>query len=239
MPDRNAVAKEKFRVANAPPQQQICIGIPSNDEVKANFAMAFAALNYYNGLAGIPIALCNQKGSILPANRNRLVKEARGMNCSHLLQIDSDLSFPPSALKRLLSHRKEIVGATYARRSSPHDNLAVPLNRVPEHHASGLTAVDRLPTGMLLIDMKVFDKIKEPIFRFPTQEACEAYPHGNIAGEDYYLCDSAREAGFDVWLDVELSFNLIHWGESGWQLIEEGEPDKPRFKTVELQSTAI
>ncbi len=221
----------------APPVRQVCIGIPSNDDVKANFAMAYAAMTYYCGLAGIPLALVNQKGSILPKNRNSIVKNARDLNCTHLLQLDSDLTFPPQTLARLLSHKKEVVGCTYPRRSLPHDNLAIPLNQQPVQNAKGLTAVDRLPTGVLLIDMTVFDKIKKPYFRFPTTEECERWPDGNVDGEDYYLCDAVRAAGYDVWLDVELSFEVTHWGEAGWRLKEE-VPDAaaPRFELVELSS---
>lgn len=217
--------------------RQIVIGVPSHDEVKANFAMALAAMCLYNGYKHFPIAICNQKGSILPANRNRLVEEAQKLNATHLLQVDSDITFPPHALHRLLSHKQPFVGATYARRSPPHDNLAVPLNRQAVHNASGLTAVDRLPTGMLLIEMDVFNKIKKPVFRFPTTEECEAYPNGNIGGEDYYLCDEARKAGYHIMLDVELSFEVIHWGEAGWQLVETQNPQQQQYRMVELEPT--
>lgn len=235
MTDRNEKARAEWADKHKPKIRQVCIGIPSGDVVQANFAMAFAAMSYYTGMMNIPIALCNQKGSMLPKNRNNLVKEAQKMDCTHLLQIDSDLSFPPYALHRLLSHQKPVVGCTYPRRSQPHDNLAIPLNKQPVQNASGLTAVDRLPTGMLLIELSVFDKIKRPYFRFPTMEACEQYPEGNIDGEDYYLCDAMRAAGFDVFLDVELSFNLTHWGECGWRIKETANPDDPRFEMVELQ----
>ena len=236
--DRNEKARQEFADKLMSKPRQIALGIPSDDSVKANFAMAFAAMSYYSGLMNIPVAFCNQKGSILPRNRNNLVADARMLNCSHILQIDSDLSFPPRALQRLLSHKKPVVGATYARRSQPHDNLAVPLNRAPVQNVTGLTAVDRLPTGMLLIDMEVFEKIKKPYFRFPTTEECEASPNGRIDGEDYYLCDAIRTAGYEVMLDVELSFGLVHWGEAGWRLKEDVEdPKSPRFELVELKSS--
>lgn len=236
--DRNAMAREAFRLARPQPNQgTVCVGVPSDDSVKANFAMAMAALTHYCGWAGIKLALTNQKGSVLPKNRNMLVETARELGCSHLLQIDSDLTFPPNALHRLILHNQAIVGCTYARRSQPHDNLAVPLNKQPVHNASGLTAVDRLPTGFLLVRMDVFDKIRQPWFRFPTIEATEALPAGRIDGEDYYFCDGARDAGYVVYLDVELSFEVTHWGEAGWRVKEDnGVPDAPRFEMVELQS---
>ena len=236
--DRNEKARQEFAAKMAPPVKQILIGIPSDDVVKANFAMAFAAMSYYSGLMKIPLAFANQKGSILPRNRNGLVKDAKILDCSHILQIDSDLSFPPQALVRLLAHKQPVVGATYPRRSQPHDNLAVPLNKQPVQNATGLTAVDRLPTGLLLIDMKVFEKIKKPYFRFQTVDEQEGLPDGRIDGEDYYLCDAIRAAGYDVLLDVDLSFELIHWGEAGWRLRDEaGDPAAPRFELVELKSS--
>lgn len=234
--NREEAAKAKFIQANKAKIKQIGIGIPSNDEWKANFGMAYAAMSFYCGLANIPIAFFNQKGSILPKNRNNLVRDAIKHNCSHLLQMDCDLTFPPYALARLLSHQKPIVGCTYARRSQPHDNLAIPLNKQPVQNATGLTAVDRLPTGMLLIAMEVFEKIPQPWFRFPTIEATEANPSGSIDGEDYHLCDAARIAGYDVLLDVELSFEITHWGEAGWRLKDGIELEK-RYEMVELESS--
>ena len=236
--DRNEKARQEFAEKMKPKVRQICIGIPSDDSVKANFSMAFAAMSFYCGLRQMPLAFCNHKGSLLPRNRNNLVADAKKLDCSHILQIDSDLTFPPHALERLLSHQKPVVGATYARRSQPHDNLAVPLNRQPVQNVSGLVAVDRLPTGLLLIQMEVFDKIKKPYFRFPTMEESDLMPEGRIDGEDYYLCDAIRQAGYDVMLDVELSFDLIHWGEAGWRLKEEtADPASPRFEMIELKSS--
>lgn len=236
--DRNEMAREAFRLHRPQPKgKSILVGIPSDDSVKANFAMSMAAMTHYCGLAGIKLAIANQKGSVLPKNRNKLVETARELECSHLLQIDSDLTFPPAALHRLLMRGQPIVGCTYARRSRPHDNLAVPLNQQSVHNAAGLTAVDRLPTGLLLTELEVFTKIKQPWFRFPTLEATPDLPAGRIDGEDYYFCDSAREAGYTVYLDVELSFEITHWGEAGWRIKEDnGDPDAPRFEMIELTS---
>lgn len=240
--DREQEAKIKFLEANKKGQRQVCVGVPSGDDVKANFSMAGMAMSYYCGLAKIPLAFISQKGSMLPKNRNTLVDEAIALNCTHLLQIDSDVTFPPHALARLLFHKKAFVGATYARRSLPHDNLAVPLNREANHHASGLLPVDRLPTGFLLIDLDVLkaSNIKKPYFRFPTTEESAAFPHGRIDGEDYYLCDAVRAAGETVWLDVDLSFDLVHWGEAGWRLKQPPENydgTQPLYEMVELQAS--
>lgn len=241
--DRNDEARKAFFNKQHPKApQMIGIGIPSGDEFKANFGMALAAMTYFSGLRGINVGLFNQKGSILPTNRNGLAREALNYNCSHLLQLDWDMTFPPNTLHRLMSHNKDIVGCTYPRRSEPHDNLCVPLNRERVDNASGVIEVDRLPTGILLIKTEVFRKIKKPWFRFVTIEECEEHPDGAIHGEDFYFCDAAREAGFKVYLDVQLSFDVTHWGEQGFQLTDTppgSPPGTPRYKRVELPSAVL
>ena len=40
------------------------------------------------------------------------------------------------------------------------------------------------------------------------------YLGGEILGEDYDFCDRARAAGFTVWCDTQLSFDIGHIGQS-------------------------
>lgn len=221
------------------PMPRVGIVIPSHDHVHANFSMAFAAMTYS---MKIPLALFNQKGSNVAVNRNSGVEQCRKFKCDYAFMLDSDMSFPHNTLFRLLAHGKDIVGATYARRTHPHTNLARPLGDVCVD-ASGLTEVAALPTGCLLIHMSVFDKLKRPYFRFPTMEENGPVPSGlegmvpedgqpRVLGEDYTLCWLARGHGTKVWLDVELSYELVHWGEQGIRL-KEGEDC---YESIELPS---
>ena len=221
-----------------PPMPRVGIVIPSHDEVKANFAMALAAMTYS---MKIPLAIFNQKGSNVANNRNHGVDQCRKFKCDYMAMFDSDMSFPHNTLLRLLAHRKEIVGATYARRTHPHTNMARPLND-ERMDVSGLVEVAALPTGCMLIHMSVFDKLKRPYFRFPIQEEDGPVPAGyegmvpddgqpRNLGEDYSLCWLARGHGVKVWLDVELSYELVHWGEQGIRL-KEGEENG--YESIEL-----
>lgn len=235
MPDSDKLAERIMLERIDPNIRQIGIGVPSGDMLHTNFAMAMAAMCFYNGLMKMPIAIMNQKGGHIADARNRMVEHAQKINCEWLLMLDSDLTFPPQTLARLLSHDKPVVGCTYARRSQPHDNLAVPLGQQPVQNASGLTAVDRLPTGCLLLRLDIFKKMKRPYFRFEhVEEDVEKGIKPKTGAEDYYFCDAVRRAGETVWLDVELSFALTHWGEVGWQLTETTDKDEPRFRVVEL-----
>ena len=224
-----------------PPRVGICI--PSGDHVHANFAMALAAMTYS---MGIPLALINQKGSNIAGNRNNGIEQCKQHGLNWCLMIDSDMTFPPDSLLRLLKHAisndLDIVGATYARRCIPHNNLAVPLKR-ESAVVHGLTEVEALPTGFLLIRIAALDNLRRPYFRFGCLEENEPVPDDlkewmpdsgepRLLGEDYMFCHAAKQAGLKIWLDADLSFQLVHWGEHGIQLTDNDE----QFQLIELAS---
>lgn len=220
----------------------MAIAVPSTDMVHANFAQTLAAMAYWCGLHKAPIILVSQKGSMIPKSRNDLVAESRHYQASHILFLDSDMTFPPHLPAALAKHDKDIVGATYARRCEPHDNLVTPLNRQPMQIASGLVKVDSLPTGCLLIKAEVFDKLQKPYFRFvpiPEGETRNGIEGPSMIGEDVYFCESARAAGFDVWLDVDMSHDVTHWGECGYRLCNP-TPDNGNkgYERIELATRA-
>lgn len=217
-------------------RKPVALAVPSHDHLHANFAMALASLMFYCGLKDIPVGLVNAKGSLVQKNRNNAVAWAQANDCEAILFVDSDLTFPPQVLERLLAHERDIVGATYARRTPPHSNLAKPKGG-RAGVVNGLVEVDALPTGCLLIRMGVFEKLVRPYFRcgaVAEGETWEGLSGPMDTGEDYNFCIAARRAGFSIWMDTELSFELVHWGEIGYRLAEGDAADASRFETVEL-----
>lgn len=192
-----------------PPNVALCI--PSGDSVKADFCMALRALSP-QGVGGL--AVVNGKSSIVANARNMCIDGARqafaaqGQECDYAMFFDSDMIFPPETLVRLLSHQKDIVGAVYHRRAAPFDIMARTLDGKPKEVTSGLEEMAAVPTGVLLINMKVFDKFKKPYFRFRVNEES-----GENDGEDFLFCEMARAAGFSVWADFDLSMRIGHIGQ--------------------------
>lgn len=235
---------------------KVGIVIPSHDRMHAQFSMSFASMMYTLGSVsarhGAQFALFNMTGSNVAVNRNNGVEQCKAFQCDYCFMIDSDLSFPPMSLIRLMGHGKDIAGASYARRVAPHVNQAQPLGNVATKVTEELVEVGGLPGGHMLIAMHVFEKMKRPHFRFPTIEEGEPLPAiykdcaaddglPKVLGEDYTFCHRAREAGFSSWLDVPLSYELTHWGEVGYRLRqtkEEDGPDVPQFEVIELGAAA-
>src|SRR5215475_3588790 len=94
-------------------------------------------------------------GCYIHNNRNMLVDLALNEECTHLLQVDSDLMFPPDAIRKLIAHNVDIVGGRYNKRVLE-NGKAVPT--VPQEITT-LSEVPFVPAGLLLVRCEVFRKL--------------------------------------------------------------------------------
>lgn len=146
--------------------------------------------------------------------RNAIVETALQFGMDYLLFLDDDHvinwqgtqeSTPYNFLQQLIDHKKPIVGCLYYHRSG--DYRPVLMKEVGPHQyafladneiTGGLQQVDVQGGGCMLIDMKIFDKIKPPYFE-PEQQT-----EGKNLGTDIQLCRKAKAAGFSVWCDTSI-----------------------------------
>lgn len=189
--------------------KKVMVGVPTTDYVHINFALALASM-VLNTRVSISVQIA--RGSSICQNRNTLVHQARKSEADFILFIDNDLSFPPFAAERLLTVAEErgldILGCNYLFKSPPHKWMAVP--RKGDEVVEAIQEVDRLPNGMLLVRMSVFDKLDIPYFNYASHTMEDGLT--TVGSEDFYFCDNAREKGFKIWMDTDLSFGLVHWG---------------------------
>jgi GT2 family glycosyltransferase len=143
-------------------------------------------------------------------SRTLVVDTARKHHASHILFIDNDMIFPPDAITRLLAHRKEIVGANYHERGLPltatvklADAAGNLLKGREEDFPKELFPCFALPTGFLLIEMGVFERLEKPYF--------DLWDKGEFCTEDFYFCKKAGKAGIGVWCDPTLK--IYHIGD--------------------------
>lgn len=184
---------------------KVAVCFPSADRVHADFTLALAGLCLY--MRGLDMVVINPKSSIVAVARNNGVERAQKHQADYLLFLDSDMTFPPNTLARLLAHGKDIVGALYTKRLPPYEILGAPMPGATPDDA-GLLQMQRIPTGCLLIAMSVFTKLERPYFHFGINETTH-----NLLGEDYAFCDDARTAGVPIWADMNLSREIGHIGE--------------------------
>ena len=184
----------------------VAIAIPSGDMVHADFAMSLATLCFNPGVRAFVI---NAKSSLVMVGRNQCVEAARMAKATHILFLDSDLTFPPNILARLLARNKDIVGGLYIQRVPPHLPLGVTYEGAREVITSGLRRMQQMPTGCLLINLSVFDQLPKPWFN--TKQVDD-----KIMGEDYYFCERALQAGFEIWCDGDVSREIAHVGQKSF-----------------------
>ena len=185
------------------PKPTVAIGIPSGDLVHTDFAMSLAMLCMN---PGAQVFLLNSRSSLVPLGRNQCAGAAQIMKATHLMFFDTDMVFPADTLTRLLAHDKDIVGATYSQRMPPFHPLSVTEAGEHIHITSGLHKMQLLPTGCMLIRASVFNALTKPYFALVAEG-------DQLRGEDYYFCERARAAGFEIWCDGDLSSQIGHIGQ--------------------------
>ena len=148
------------------------------------------------------------EGSILHVTRERLVKRAIDLGCSHVLFVDSDMEFEPDALDKLLKRDKDIIGVLYNTRGEP-KNLTVKIHDengkdIKEIDDTGLMKCAAVATGFMLIKTDVFKKLTHPWFFWESTE------DGDVkTGEDMWMCNKARKAGFEIYCDCTIKIGHI------------------------------
>jgi SAM-dependent methyltransferase len=146
--------------------------------------------------------------------RNAIVSTAQQANCDYLLFLDDDHVFdwksiptPESYdfLKTLIDHDKDIVGALYYHRTGEYRPVLMKATSDQSYTfltdadvTGGLQRVDVQGGGVMLVNMKIFDKFTPPYFEPEMQT------DGANLGTDIQLCRKALDAGFEVWCDTSI-----------------------------------
>lgn len=160
--------------------------------------------------------LVAERGYTVAENRNYCVIQAQKNGSDYLLFIDDDMTFLPHTLEEMLAHKKEVVGVNSYSRCLPPSSTVGLMDKKgkymhPDKHTEWEMKIpDKLfkayfvGAGILLIDMKVFNKIKKPYFEFIMGKEGQI-----LHGEDGKFCDKAKEAGIGVWCDPEVEVGHI------------------------------
>jgi hypothetical protein len=153
--------------------------------------------------------------SNLVENRHVLVSRAFQFEATHMLFWDADIKVPADAIVRLVNHHLPIVAINYAKKEPEArptayidtDEYVGPC--FTQAHHAGLQAVSSCGFGLMLIEMSVLQAMKTPLFQF-SQDGPEGI---QTETEDVFFCRKAREAGFDIVIDHDLSKQCAHLGD--------------------------
>lgn len=219
---------------------RIAIGYPSPDLISTYFSQNLLNLVFKNWL-DYDIQVLNAHSSRIVMNRNRLVADAQKMKADYLLWIDADTLFPTDALKRLLAHDKDVACAAASRRvGNDRSPAAYPLDIKSIQPFQKLVPMEFIGLPFMLTKMNVFDKMEKPYFAEPPRrmmnvhrgkdsllnKVSEEELANDVMPEDEYFCWKLRQAGFDIWCDMQLSMEIGHVGSKVYY-IENPVSDAP------------
>ena len=138
----------------------------------------------------------------------------------YLFSVDSDISFPPDTLKRLLNHDVDVVSGLYIQRKPGEHTLEIyettatggtaniPYDRL---RGRGLVEIAGCGFGCVLVKAEVMQTIGYPQFKYHS-----AIDHRDTVSEDTDFCTKARANGFHIWADTEILCD--HTGSSTYKV---------------------
>lgn len=145
----------------------VLVVVPSGDTWRARTASSVTTMVSFSVMhSRMKVGLLNAEGSMIARSRNFAADTAIRMGADYVMQIDTDMVFPPETLLRLLSHDKDVVGAVYNKRLPPYETLGklkqVDGKRPEDARDGGLWPAWLLPGGLMLVKTEVYRRLSWP-----------------------------------------------------------------------------
>lgn len=202
---------------------KVAVCMPAHDQMPSYTAYDLAGMLMHSGATlvgpgGIDsLGLNFVSGTYVHRAREELAEVATQAGADFILWVDSDMRFPRDALARLLLHGEDMVGINYSKRGLPPEYVAVkdvgwnegeigePCVTGPD--SEGLEKVEAIGFGLVLMRTHIFAQLadEKPWFWYEDGD------NGHV-GEDVYFCRLVNEAGFDIYVDHDLSKECSHIG---------------------------
>jgi GT2 family glycosyltransferase len=195
------VVQDTLKIDAIPDDCPGTIAVPHGDFIPADSVHSLISLAKPAG-----VQICFNYGSGVSKARNNMVEAMRG---DWLAFIDSDMTFPPNALLKLLEHLQHpavdiVTGICY--RKVPGYEPCI-FKRVPGYALNyeviadwpedKLFEIDACGSAFVVIKRHVFEALKAP-----------HYSYHDFISEDLNFCRRAKEMGFRIWADP--SINIGH-----------------------------
>ena len=195
------------RAARQPKHRRVALAFPITDEK--------VSVDFMKSLLGMDLSTVSEM--LFPEHRpsegyrdiadvrTNMVRQALQNGCTDVIFMDTDQTYAPDTVTKLMAISSFIVGAPVHRRWKPFD---VVLRRgtlesytlVPkeEAYSGDVIKVDATGTGCLRIDTAVFRALGGNPFIIGRGS------RGQTIGEDIGFCSRARTAGFEILIDTSI-----------------------------------
>lgn len=192
--------------------EKVCLAVCGLDLNKPGFITSIVKLiQDWDAKEKNPILFELRLRKLLHMGQQELVMSALSNRCTHILFVEDDTTYiPDGALRRLLNHDVDVVGAYAYSRHYPHYSMI--FNKMHPHTDKpwlgeelpgvsiidpdeGLKEVGMVPYQFTLIKTSVFTKIEAPWFFYDHR--CERLT-------DFWFADRCFEKGIKIHCDSDL-----------------------------------
>ncbi len=180
---------------------------------RVKFMGAFAELKRSDG---VTFSYYHMTRAPIHYARNVMADYATDHGFDWLVQLDDDAIFPPDLVRRLLSHRKDVVCALAYQRRPPHTTCAFEIGEDGllgrpfegiEH--TGVRKVDVSGFHCSILSTNVIRKLREGL---KNENGAVIVPgtrqyyggFDNKVGEDFAMCLNLKKVGVQVYCDTDL-----------------------------------
>ena len=169
---------------------RIFVGTPVHSDVSIHYFKACLEFQKECFVRKIPIMFQVMKSSLVTQGRQLCVASFLQSDCTHLLFIDSDISFSYKSIERLIAYDKDISLIPYPIKSMDSDKLKARIKSGSEldpkilgnqytlsiddpkkiNVENGFIEVERGPAGCMLIKRETFDKLIKEYPEFTIEQ---------------------------------------------------------------------
>ena len=213
----------------------VYIAMPCYDSVKINTMLSVIKLVEQFRYSGVKMGINTMKSPLIHQARNYLTSVFLTTEYQYLLFIDSDVEFEPEAVLRMLVAKKDIICTPYRVKSEQLDKHIYTVEfKDPKNIPflpGGLVELEAGPTGLMLIDRRVFEKIikNRPDLKIKNKATPSAdkslefyynffdfgFDNHYATGEDISFCKLAKENDFKIYANTESTTK--HHGSYAWE----------------------
>jgi hypothetical protein len=205
------------------PKVNIGIGIPlSWTFCHSDFMDSFTQLDKMNG------HVIRASSGPIQEMRNNIARRALELDCTHLIFLDADMTFPENTIRKLIEDDKDIIGALTFKRWPPFHPILYMGTKgdltVLDPYPEDVVEVTATGTGCLMIKINVIEEMPYPWFEFSKTD------DERTIGEDVYFCYKAAKFGYKIFVDTTIKTEHLcqmRVNENIWKLnkslIESGQ----------------
>ena len=157
--------------------------------------------------------------SLVHKARNCLVSEFLNSDCTHFFQIDGDLSWDAETFIKfcILGAKHDVLCGAYPKKDDKACFFMAPLEQRIVANEYGCVELKQIATGFSITQRRVIEALAEkaPKIRFdhdgpkkPRVFRCDIDDEEE-RGEDMAFCADVRDAGFQIWLDPNVTIGHV------------------------------